>query len=67
LRGSGSAEINGKEEAEGDTNASRTRQEVLFIGTGCSTAVGNGGTLTAQDVRYNSMPGTDFSKYHNYE
>ena len=25
------------------------------------------GTLTAQDVRYNSMPGTDFSKYHNYE
>jgi hypothetical protein len=25
------------------------------------------GTLTAQDVRYNSMPGTDFSKYHSYK
>jgi hypothetical protein len=25
------------------------------------------GTLTAQDVRYNSMPGADFSKYHNYK
>jgi hypothetical protein len=25
------------------------------------------GMLTAQDVRYNSMPGTDFSKYHTYE
>ncbi len=25
------------------------------------------GTVRAQDVRYNSMPGTDFSKYHNYK
>jgi len=24
------------------------------------------GTLAAQDVRYNFMPGTDFSKYHTY-
>ena len=24
-------------------------------------------TLTAQDVRYNSMPGTDFSRYHTYK
>jgi hypothetical protein len=24
------------------------------------------GTLAAQDVRYDSMPGTDFSKYHTY-
>jgi len=23
-------------------------------------------TLTAQDVKYNFMPGTDFSKYHSY-
>jgi Domain of unknown function (DUF4136) len=23
--------------------------------------------LTAQDVRYNSMPGTDFSRYHTYK
>ena len=26
-----------------------------------------GGTLAAQDVRYNFMPGTDFSKYHTYK
>jgi uncharacterized protein DUF4136 len=25
------------------------------------------GTLTAQDVRYNFMPRTDFSKYHTYK
>jgi hypothetical protein len=25
------------------------------------------GTLAAQDVRYNFMPRTDFSKYHTYE
>jgi len=25
------------------------------------------GTLTAQEVRYNSMPGTDFSKYQTYK
>ena len=25
------------------------------------------GTLAAQDVRYNYMPGTDFSKYHTYK
>lgn len=25
------------------------------------------GTLTAQDVRTNSMPGTNFSKYHTYK
>ena len=25
------------------------------------------GTLAAQDVRYNFMPGTDFSKYHTYK
>jgi uncharacterized protein DUF4136 len=25
------------------------------------------GTLTAQDVRYNFMPGTDFSKYRTYK
>lgn len=24
-------------------------------------------TLAAQDVRYNYMPGTDFSKYHSYK
>lgn len=24
-------------------------------------------TLTAQDVKYNFMPGTDFSKYHTYK
>jgi hypothetical protein len=26
-----------------------------------------GGTLAAQDVKYNFMPGTDFSKYHTYK
>ena len=26
-----------------------------------------GGTLTAQDVRYNFMPRTDFCKYHTYK
>ena len=26
-----------------------------------------GGRLAAQDVRYNFMPGTDFSKYHTYK
>lgn len=26
-----------------------------------------GGGLAAQDVRYNFMPGTDFSKYHTYK
>ena len=26
-----------------------------------------GGALTAQDVKYNLMPGTDFSKYHTYK
>ena len=26
-----------------------------------------GGAATAQDVKYNSMPGTDLSKYHNYK
>ena len=26
-----------------------------------------GGPLAAQDVTYNSMPGTDFSKYHTYK
>jgi hypothetical protein len=26
-----------------------------------------GGALTAQDVKYNFMPGTDFSKYHTYK
>jgi Domain of unknown function (DUF4136) len=25
------------------------------------------GVMAAQDVRYNSMPGTDFSKYHTYK
>jgi Domain of unknown function (DUF4136) len=25
------------------------------------------GRLSAQDVRYNAMPGTDFSKYHTYK
>lgn len=25
------------------------------------------GTLAAQDVKYNSMPGTDFSKFHTYK
>lgn len=25
------------------------------------------GTLAAQDVKYNFMPGTDFSKYHSYK
>ncbi len=26
-----------------------------------------GGVAIAQDVKYNSMPGTDFSKYHTYK
>jgi hypothetical protein len=26
-----------------------------------------GGTLAAQDVKYNFMPVTDFSKYHTYK
>ena len=26
-----------------------------------------GGALAAQDVKYNFMPGTDFSKYHTYK
>ena len=25
------------------------------------------GVAIAQDVKYNSMPGTDFSKYHTYK
>ncbi len=29
--------------------------------------LGTAATLTAQDVRYNSMPGIDFSKYHTYK
>jgi hypothetical protein len=28
--------------------------------------VATAGTLAAQDVRYNFMPRTDFSKYHTY-
>jgi hypothetical protein len=30
-------------------------------------AVACAGTLAAQDVRYNYMPGTDFPKYHTYK
>ncbi len=29
--------------------------------------LGTAATLAGQDVRYNSMPGTDFSKYHTYK
>lgn len=29
--------------------------------------LGTAATLAAQDVRYNFMPGTDFSKYHSYK
>ena len=36
----------------------------LFAGTLLCLAAG---TLAAQDVRYNYMPGTDFSKYHTYK
>jgi hypothetical protein len=32
-----------------------------------SLALLTGTVLSAQDVRYNFMPGTDFAKYHTYK
>jgi hypothetical protein len=40
----------------------------LFRWLCAATVLGLGaGTLAAQDVRYNYMPGTNFSKYHTYK
>ncbi len=41
-----------------------SRQLYLFA---VALLLGTAATLAAQDVRYNSMPGTDFSKYHTYK
>lgn len=41
-----------------------SRQLYLFA---VALLLGTATTLAAQDVRYNSMPGTDFSKYHTYK
>ena len=47
----------------------RIRQNVRLLSSALVVALTlvTAGTLAAQDVRYNFMPGTDFSKYHTYK
>ena len=39
----------------------------IFLASIAAVLLLTAGTLGAQDVRYNFMPGTDFSKYHTYK
>jgi hypothetical protein len=41
--------------------------KIRFSLAGIGIALLAGTLATAQDVKYNSMPGTDFSKYHTYK
>lgn len=43
----------------------KTRMKILSTFLTALTIAG--GTLAAQDVKYNFMPGTDFSKFHTYK
>lgn len=47
----------------------QVRQNSKFFSSGLALALLliAAGTLAAQDVRYNFMPGADFSKYHTYK
>jgi hypothetical protein len=45
----------------------RLRTRLLGIGMTLAVALLACGVARAQDVRYNYMPGTDFSKYHTYK
>jgi uncharacterized protein DUF4136 len=44
-------------------NNNRVERFLLLVGL----ALLAGSALSAQDVKYNFMPGTDFSKYHTYK
>jgi Domain of unknown function (DUF4136) len=41
--------------------------KLFSLALGLALLLVTAGTLTAQDVRYNFMPRTDFSKYHTYK
>jgi hypothetical protein len=43
------------------------RITLVRIGMTLAVALAAGLVATGQDVRHNSMPGTDFSKYHTYK
>lgn len=45
----------------------RLRSEVVRIALAIGLALLGSGVVTAQDIKTNYMPGTDFSKYHTYK
>jgi uncharacterized protein DUF4136 len=47
-------------------NMDRVRNTAQIIGGLCVALLFCSGLGLAQDVRYNSMPGTNFAKYHTY-
>jgi Domain of unknown function (DUF4136) len=45
----------------------KTRSRSIQLGLALGVALFVSGAALAQDVKYNFMPGTDFSKYHTYK
>jgi len=45
----------------------RRGSKLFLLALGAALLLLTAGTLTAQQVTYNFMPGTDFSKYHTYK
>jgi hypothetical protein len=45
----------------------RMKSGVAGLGLAMSLALLGSGVMTAQDIKTNYMPGTDFSKYHTYK
>ena len=45
----------------------RRGSKLFILALGAALLFLTAGTLTAQQVTYNFMPGTDFSKYHTYK
>jgi hypothetical protein len=58
---------NTKNEAEGGTMRVRKNGKLFSSALVVALVLVTAGTLAAQDVRYNFMPRTDFSKYHTYK
>ena len=56
-----------KTKPEGGTNASTTNGKHFSSALVVALLLATAGTLAAQDVRYNFMPRTDFSKYRTYK
>jgi len=59
--------VNGPEDQTEASMRTKRGSSISFLALVAGLALLTTGTLVAQDVRYNYMPGTDFSKYHSYK